>query len=173
MSVHFWSLISYEVDKILCYTEEHLQDLHYQHNVTNMMVLSIRLLYPDRVIWFWQNHSFFFHNSSVVQEWLSVQADVKLIKWLPWAPDMNHIKDMWNEGDKALQECGPFFLWKTDSLWPLWHMLGVQWLNLILILTPKLSLYWDKCNPWLQVRNFVHCIKDAMPWKQPFERLTY
>jgi hypothetical protein len=87
------------------------------------MVPSTRLLYLDRVIQFWQNHSFFIHNSSLIQVWESVQSDVKLIKWL--------------------------------------------------MLTPELSLYWDKCNPCLQIRDSVNYIKDAMLWKQPFERLTH
>jgi hypothetical protein len=76
---------------------------------------------------------------------------------------MNHIEDTWNEGKKTAQKCGLFFVQKTGVLWPLCHMLGVQLLALILIFTPKLSLCWDKCSPWLKFKDSLHCIKDAMP----------
>jgi hypothetical protein len=45
------------------------------------------------VIQFQQHHSSI-HDSRVVQEWLSRQADVELIDWPPQVPDMNPIKNM-------------------------------------------------------------------------------
>lgn len=78
MSIHCWGLISYEMAGMLYCTEEHLEGLHCQHSVTNIMVPSIQLLYHDKVIQFWQNNSLF-HDSCVVQEWLLVQADIKLL----------------------------------------------------------------------------------------------
>jgi hypothetical protein len=54
------------------------------------MVPSERVLYPDGVIQFQQDHSST-HDSRVVQEWLARQADVELTGWPPRAPDINPI----------------------------------------------------------------------------------
>jgi hypothetical protein len=51
------------------------------------------MLYPDGVIQFQQDHSSI-HDSRVVQESLSQQADVVLFDWPPRAPDMNPIENV-------------------------------------------------------------------------------
>jgi hypothetical protein len=56
------------------------------------------MLYPDGIIHFQQDP---IHDSRVVQEWLSLQADVELIDWPPQAPDMNPVENMWSEVDNA------------------------------------------------------------------------
>jgi hypothetical protein len=61
------------------------------------------MLYPDSITNLQQDHSSI-HDSRVVQEWLSRQADVKLIDWTPRAPDMNPIENMWSEVKRALIE---------------------------------------------------------------------
>jgi hypothetical protein len=70
------------------------------------MVPSVRVLYPDGVFQFQQDHSSI-HDSRVVQEWLSRQADVELIDWPPRAPDMNLIENTWSEVKNAIQETWP------------------------------------------------------------------
>jgi len=56
----------------------------------------------------------------VVQEWLSLQADVKLIDWPPRSPDMNPIKDMWSEMKRTMQETWPVLAPRNgDELWTL------------------------------------------------------
>jgi hypothetical protein len=62
------------------------------------MVPSVRMLYPDGETQFQQEYSI--HDSHVVQEWLSRQADVELIDWPSRAPDMNPIENMWIEVKK-------------------------------------------------------------------------
>jgi hypothetical protein len=68
-----------------------------------LKVPSVRMLYPDGIIHLQQDHSSI-HDSRVVQEWLSWQADFKLIDWTPRAPDMNPIENMWSEVKRALIE---------------------------------------------------------------------
>jgi hypothetical protein len=63
------------------------------------MVSSVRVLYPDGVFQFQQDHCSI-HDSLVVQEWLSLQADVELIDWPPRASDMN----VWSEVKRAMEE---------------------------------------------------------------------
>jgi hypothetical protein len=58
--------------------------LQYKH----IMMLPVGVLYPNGVIQFQQDHSSI-HNSHVVQEWLSRQANVKLVDWPTRAPDTN------------------------------------------------------------------------------------
>jgi len=67
------------------------------------MVPSVRMLYSDGIIHLRQDHSSI-HDSRVVQEWLSRQADVELLDWPPRAPDMNPICGEyveWGEKDNA------------------------------------------------------------------------
>jgi hypothetical protein len=61
------------------------------------------VLCPDGVIQFQQDHSSI-HDSRVVQEWLSRQADVELIDWPPRAPDLNPVKNLWCVVKKTTQE---------------------------------------------------------------------
>jgi hypothetical protein len=70
------------------------------------MVPSVRLHYPDGIIQFQQDHSSI-RGCRVVQEWLSLQADIELIDWPPREPDMNSIENMWSEVKRAMQEIWP------------------------------------------------------------------
>jgi hypothetical protein len=73
--------------------EDHLDTLQYLRILQNVMLPSVRMLYPDSIIHFQLDHSSI-HDSRVVQEWLSLQADVELIDWPPRAPDMNPAENM-------------------------------------------------------------------------------
>jgi hypothetical protein len=68
-----------------------------------LKVPSGRKLYSDGIIHLQQDQSSI-HDSRVVQEWLSQQADVELIDRTPQAPDMNPIEKMWSEVKRALIE---------------------------------------------------------------------
>jgi hypothetical protein len=48
------------------------------------------MLYLNDIIHFQQDHSSI-QDSFVVQEWLSLQADIKLTDWPPQVPDTNLI----------------------------------------------------------------------------------
>ena len=91
MSVNCWDCISHEVGGILHRIESHLEGLQYQHILQNVMVLSVRMFYPEFLINLQQDQSSI-HGCRVVQEWLLRQADVELLEWPPRAPDMNPIQ---------------------------------------------------------------------------------
>jgi hypothetical protein len=96
-----------------------LDSLQYKHILENVMVLSVRMLYPDGIIQFQQDHSSI-HDSCVVQEWLSLQADMELIDWPPRAPDMNPIENMWSEVKRTMQETWTVRPHRnSDKLWTL------------------------------------------------------
>jgi hypothetical protein len=82
VSVHYWGWISHEGAGIIHHIEEHPDGLQYKHILKHIMVPSVRVLYLNGVIQFQQDH-FSIHDSRVVQEWLSWQADVELIDWPP------------------------------------------------------------------------------------------
>ena len=104
--VHCWAWISHEGAGMIHPIEGHLDSLQYQHILQNVMLPSVRMLYPDGVIHLEQDHSSI-HDSGVVQEWLSLQADIELIDWPPRAPDMKLIKNMWSEVKRTMQETWP------------------------------------------------------------------
>jgi transposase-like protein len=130
VSVHCWGWISLEGAGILHHIEEHLEDLQYKHTLKHAMGPSVRVLYPDGVIQFQQDH-FSIHDSRVVQEWLSRQANVELIDLPPWAPDMNPIQNMWSEVKKTVQGTWPDLPPRSrDVLWTLVLTLGMKLLHL-------------------------------------------
>jgi hypothetical protein len=94
---------------MLHHIEGHLDSLQYQHTLQNVMLPSARMLYAEGILHFQQDHSSI-HDSRVVQEWLSLQADVELIHWPPRAPDMNPIENTWSEVMGTLQETWPEML---------------------------------------------------------------
>jgi hypothetical protein len=104
--------------------------LQYQHILQNVMVPSLQMLYSDGIIHLQQDHSSI-HDSRVVQEWLSRQADIELIDWLPRGPGMNPIENMWSEVKRTMQETGLFSLSEIAmSYGPLCQMLGMKLLRL-------------------------------------------
>ena len=58
--------------------ECHLNSLQYQHILHNVVLPSVRMLYLNGIIHFQQDHSSI-RDSRVVEEWLSLQAEVELI----------------------------------------------------------------------------------------------
>jgi len=70
------------------------------------MVPSVRMLYSDGITQFQQDHHSN-HDACVIQEWLSLQANAKLIDWSPRAPDVNPIKNTWSEVKRTMQETWP------------------------------------------------------------------
>ena len=68
------------------------------------------MLYPDGIIHLQQDYSSI-HDFRVIQERLTMQADVKLLDWPPQATDMNPIENMWSEVKRTMQEnlaCPPY-----------------------------------------------------------------
>ena len=99
--------------------EGHLDSLQYQHILQNVMLLSVWMIHPNGIIHFQQDHSSI-HDSRVVQEWLSMQADVELIDWPLQAHDMNPIENMWSEVKRTLQETWPVLAPRNSyKLWTL------------------------------------------------------
>jgi hypothetical protein len=85
---------------------DHLDSLQYKNILQILLVHSERTLYPDGIIHLQQDHSSI-HDSRVVQEWLSLQAEVELSDWPPRAPYMNPIVNMWSEVKRTMQETWP------------------------------------------------------------------
>jgi hypothetical protein len=102
---HCWGWISHEGVGMRHHIG-HLDGLQCKHVLQNVMVPSMRMLYPDGIIHFQLEHSSI-HFCRVVQERLSLQADVELIDWPPRAPDMNHNENMWSEVKRIIQEAWP------------------------------------------------------------------
>jgi hypothetical protein len=100
VSVCCWSWISHEGAGIHQFIDEHLNRLQYKHILKYIMVPYVWVLYLNGVIQFQQDH-FPIYASHVVQEWLSQQADVKVIDWPPCVPDMDLFENMWSEVKKT------------------------------------------------------------------------
>jgi len=86
-----------------------MDGLHYQHILQNVMVPSVRMLYPDGIIHLQQDHSSI-HDSGVVQEWLLRQVNVEFLDWPPRTRDMIPIENMCCEVKRTTQETWPVLL---------------------------------------------------------------
>jgi hypothetical protein len=82
------------------------------------------MFYPDSVIQFQHDHSSI-HDSRVVQEWLSQEADGEIIDWTPRSPDKKPIENMWSEVKRTMQETWPV-LPPTNS-GELWTLVSEKW----------------------------------------------
>jgi len=119
VSVHCWGWIPHERAEVFHRIEGCQDGLHYQHILQNVTVLSVWILYPEGIIHLQQDHSSI-NDCRVVQEWLSRQADVKLLDWPPRAPDMNPIEKTWSEVKRTMQETWPVLPPRnSDELWAL------------------------------------------------------
>ena len=119
VSVHCWGRISNKGAGVFHRIEGHQDGLHYLHILQNVTVPSVWVLYPNGIIHLQQDH-FSFHDCRVVHEWLSQQADVKLLDWPLRAPDMNPIKKRWSEVKRTMQETWPVPPpTNSDELWAL------------------------------------------------------
>jgi hypothetical protein len=117
VSVHCWGWISHEGAGMRHHIKDHLDGLQCKHVLQDVMVPSIRMFYPDGTIHFQLEHSSI-HDCRVVQERLSLQADVELTDWPPRAPDMNHNENMWSEVKRTIQETWPVLPPRnSDELW--------------------------------------------------------
>jgi len=83
VSVLFRGWISHEWAGMLHRIESHLDSLQYQHILQNVMLPSVRMLYPNGKIHFQQDHSSI-HDSRVVQEWLSLYNRSACLLDLDW-----------------------------------------------------------------------------------------
>jgi hypothetical protein len=52
VSVHCWGWISHEGSGMFHRVEGHLYSLQYQHNLQNVMLPSVRMLYPEGILHF-------------------------------------------------------------------------------------------------------------------------
>jgi len=161
VSVLCWGWISHEGAGMFHLIEGHLDSLQYQHILQYVMLPSVWMLYPDGIIHFQQDHSSI-HDSRVVQEWLLLQADVKLIDWLPRAPDMNPIENMWSVVKRTMQETWPVLPPRnSDELSTLvsdaWDVMFDHWM----------SPWHNEWNQWSKHRGSGLLIKEASFWKQP------
>jgi hypothetical protein len=98
------------------------------------------MLYPNGIIDFQQDQSSI-HNSHVVQEWLSLQAEVKLNDWPQHAPDMNHIENMWSEVKRTMQKTWPVHPTRNSD--ELWTLLTDAWDEVVLS-----QPYVRSLSPW-------------------------
>jgi hypothetical protein len=91
------------------------------------MIPSSGLLVSNEVILFQPDH-FSIHNFGVLQ------ADVELIGWLPQAPDVDPIENVWIEVKKTIQETLNVLLLKNRMLW-----------MKLLCLSTMFVTYWGLC----------------------------
>jgi hypothetical protein len=103
VSVHCCEWIAHGGTRMLHHIMCHLDGFQYTHILQNVMVLSVRMLFPRGIIQFEQDHSSN-HNCCVLQEWILLQADIELTDWPPRAPDMNLIENTWSEVKRTMHE---------------------------------------------------------------------
>jgi len=85
VSVHCWGCISHEGAGVPHRIEGHLDGLQYQHNLQNVTVPSVWMLYPDDIIHLQQNHSSIHDSSSSLRNTHHSQRTHPCHRW-DWNP---------------------------------------------------------------------------------------
>jgi len=135
------------------------------------MVPSVRMLYTEDIIHLQQDHSSI-HDSLLIQEWLSWQADVKFLDRPPRAPDMNRIEKMWGEVKRKMQEPGRSSRPEIAmSYRPLCQTRGINLLCLRVTFDHWLSSWHDEWNQWSKQKGSGLLIREVNFWKQPLKGL--
>jgi len=109
----------------------------------------------------------------VVQEWLSLQADVELSNKPPRAPDMKHNENMWSEVKRTIQETWPILPPRIAMSYGPWSQ--ARWMksssqHYVRSLIESVHDWW---NQWSKHRGSGLLIKEASFWKQSFYVLKH
>jgi hypothetical protein len=132
----------------------------------NIMVPSEQMLYPVRIAHFQQDNSSI-HDSSVFQEWLSLQAEVELIDWPSRAPDMNPIEKMWIWRGQCRKPGLPSLPEIAMNYDPMCQTREMKLLRLGVTFHHWLSPWHYEWNQWPKHKGSGLLIKEVTFWKQP------
>ena len=100
--------------------------------------------------------------SRPIQDWLSLQAIAELTDWLPWAPDMNPIENMWSEVKRTMQENWPVLPLKNSD--ELWTLVSDAWDEVALskhYIQSLIESWLDEWNQWSKHRGSGLFLKEA------------
>jgi hypothetical protein len=78
-----------------------LDGAQYAHILRDIMVPSVRKMYPDGVINFQQDHSPV-HKSQFLQGWLADQNEMELLDWPPCGTDLKPIENLWADTKRVM-----------------------------------------------------------------------
>jgi hypothetical protein len=92
VSVAVWGWISSRGIGLLHRIDGRLDRAQYLHILRDIMVPSVREMYPDGVINFQQEQSSV-HKSQLLQRWLADQNEVELLDWPPCGADLHPIEN--------------------------------------------------------------------------------
>lgn len=106
VTVSCWGWVAARGGGILHPIDGHLNSIQYLHILENVMIPSVRLLYPDGMIMLQQDHSPI-HDSQVVQNWLARRGDIELVDWPPRGADLSPIENVWAEVTRVMKESWP------------------------------------------------------------------
>lgn len=117
VSVMCWGWISSRGIGVLHRIQDRLDGTQYLHILRDIMVPSVRQMYPDGEIYFQHDNSSV-HKSKLVQEWLAQQEEFQVLDWPPRGADLNPIENMWAETKRVMAENWPDPPPSTtDALW--------------------------------------------------------
>jgi hypothetical protein len=106
VSVAVWGLISSRGIGLLHRIDGRLNGAQYFHILRDIMVPSVRDMYPDGIINFRQDQSPV-HKSQLLQGWLADQNKVELLDWPPCGAELNSVENVWAETKRVMAENWP------------------------------------------------------------------
>ena len=117
VTVCAWGWMSSHGLGVLHRVENRLTAEQYLHILKNVMLPSVRSIYPDGVIQFQQDRSPI-HTARLVHNWLASQGDIDVLQWPPRGADLSPIENVWAETKRILRENWPSPPPRTqDELW--------------------------------------------------------
>jgi hypothetical protein len=166
VSAEVWGWISSRGIGLLHRIDGRLDGAQYLHILRDIMVPSVREMYPDGVINFQQDQSPV-HKSQLLQGCLADQNEVELLDWPPYGSDLNPIEHVWVEMKRVMAENWPDpsrasnnALWDVLAAWEeVAHSKGYA-ATLVESLPRRIQMVIDSegyCTPYWMA-----------PFKQPF-----
>jgi hypothetical protein len=105
ISVAVWGWISLRGIGLLHRIDGRLDGAQYLHILRDIMVPSMREMYPDGVIHFQQDQSPV-HKSQLLRGWLADQNEVELLDWPSCGANLNPTENVWAEMKRDMAETG-------------------------------------------------------------------
>nr|KAF6360135.1 hypothetical protein mMyoMyo1_011093 [Myotis myotis] len=128
-SVMVWDMFSWHDSGPLIHVEQPLNSTTYLSIVADQVHIIMLMAYPNGDGFFQQDNAPC-HGAHIVQECFQEhEGDFTLLRWPPPSPDLNPIKDLWDEVKRAIRQLVP----QTSNLTEMDSAINQAWYQIRLI----------------------------------------
>ena len=127
VSVMCWGWMSSDGLGTLWRLDGKLNAQHYKIVLENIMVPTVRIMFPDEEEIIFQQDNHPAHTSAEVMKWFSERPYIKLIDWPPRSPDLNIIENVWAEVKRTVKKIMHRSRRRPTTKNALWEIVQKAW----------------------------------------------